>query len=109
MKCFYHKDRDAEGVCKACMKGLCGECLVEGSSGIACKNRCEEGVRKINTVVEASHQTLEITGNAYVRNTVFSVLAGVAFLQPQEVELSGYRIIAHSLRGRVEQVPSRSR
>ena len=38
MKCFYHNDRDAFGICKACGKGLCLECLEENIGGIFCKN-----------------------------------------------------------------------
>ena len=33
MKCYNHHDRDAFGVCKACGKGLCLECI-EKQDGI---------------------------------------------------------------------------
>jgi len=38
MKCYNHHDRDAFGVCKACGKGLCLECLKQVNGVILCKN-----------------------------------------------------------------------
>lgn len=29
MKCFYHSQADARGICKNCSKGLCEECAVD--------------------------------------------------------------------------------
>lgn len=42
MKCFYHQDRDAVGVCKSCERGVCSECAVDLGKGLACKDRCED-------------------------------------------------------------------
>ena len=39
MKCYNHHDRDAYGVCKACGKALCLECMsYDGDNIIYCKN-----------------------------------------------------------------------
>ena len=39
MKCYNHHDRDAYGVCKACGKALCLECMEhDRENGIYCKN-----------------------------------------------------------------------
>ena len=39
MKCYYHHDRDAFGVCRICGKGLCLECMSDKKGhGIYCKN-----------------------------------------------------------------------
>lgn len=42
MKCFYHQEKDAVGICRHCLKGICNECAVDFNDGIACKDRCEE-------------------------------------------------------------------
>ena len=44
MNCFQHADRSAVGVCRACGKALCRDCLVEVEGGIACRDTCEEQV-----------------------------------------------------------------
>ena len=35
MRCFYHPEREAVGLCKACSKGLCTSCAVDLGHGIA--------------------------------------------------------------------------
>jgi hypothetical protein len=42
MNCFNHPDVPAVGICKACQKGLCMECVVDLGHGIACKNHREK-------------------------------------------------------------------
>lgn len=29
MRCYYHHDVDAVGICKACSKGICPECSAD--------------------------------------------------------------------------------
>ena len=48
MNCYRHQENSAIGICKSCMKGLCPTCAVEVGNSLACKNSCEENVRKIN-------------------------------------------------------------
>ena len=52
MKCFYHRDKDAIGICKSCSRALCQECAAEFPKGIACKGRCEEDVRAVIELIE---------------------------------------------------------
>jgi hypothetical protein len=51
MKCFYHIERDAVGVCKSCQRGLCPDCAIDLGKGIACPDRCEDDVRQLNQLV----------------------------------------------------------
>ena len=46
MKCFYHNNQDAVGVCRHCLKGLCNDCAVDFVDGIACKNTCENKAKE---------------------------------------------------------------
>lgn len=79
MKCFYHHNRDAIGLCKSCARGLCPSCAADLSTALACIGRCEADVRVL----------LDINKNAlqYSRNfkrsrfvfPVFLIMAGVLF------------------------------
>lgn len=51
MKCFHHREADAVGLCKACNKGICGECAAEVGMGLACRDTCVEQVRLVNELV----------------------------------------------------------
>lgn len=44
MKCYYHHDRDAFGVCKVCGKGLCLECMATKTPEVKCKTKCGSGM-----------------------------------------------------------------
>ena len=80
MKCFYHPQTDAIGICKNCNKGLCQECAVDIGNGIACKARCEAEVRAINEIVSRNKTVYQKTSEAYARNATTYVLIGLAFL-----------------------------
>ena len=52
MLCFNHTSSQAIGMCKACQKGLCSECAVETSAGIACPGDCETRVVEVEEMNE---------------------------------------------------------
>jgi len=87
MKCFYHREADAVGSCKACSKGLCAACAVDVGMGLACREACEEQVRSLNQLIDrnirvspASEQVLGKHAGAYFAPGVFQILAGVVFV-----------------------------
>jgi hypothetical protein len=47
MRCFYHQDKEAVGLCKSCGKGVCLACAVDFSKGLACRGHCEDKVQSI--------------------------------------------------------------
>lgn len=48
MKCYYHHDRDAFGICSNCGKGLCLECMEESGNRIVCKgNDCKNKLNNL--------------------------------------------------------------
>jgi len=65
MKCYYHHDRDAVAICKACNRGLCAEYAVDVSPGTACRSRCEDEVAAINLAVERSKTGYQKTAKTY--------------------------------------------
>ena len=60
MKCFYHNDMDAVGICKSCKKGLCIDCAVDLGKGLACKNYCEEDVKRL---IDISQDNIQYVSN----------------------------------------------
>lgn len=52
MRCFYHHDREAIGTCKSCNKGICPDCAVDLTKGLACKDYCEEEVKEMIALID---------------------------------------------------------
>lgn len=38
MKCYYHEDKDAVGICTLCEKGICKDCAIEYNGKLYCKS-----------------------------------------------------------------------
>lgn len=81
MKCFYHPQSDAVGICKSCSKGLCRECAVDVGDGIACKDKCENRVKMTNELVAWNMATVKEgrIAEPYFRNAIIYVLFGLPF------------------------------
>jgi hypothetical protein len=52
MRCYYHRDREAVGLCKSCGKGLCEDCQADLGRGLACKGRCEDDVNELISLTQ---------------------------------------------------------
>lgn len=76
MNCFNHSERQAVGVCKACGKGLCPDCLVEVANSIACKNNCEKRVTVLNKLVDARVKIFSLVRLYYI----LALAAGLLFI-----------------------------
>jgi predicted Fe-S protein YdhL (DUF1289 family) len=79
VRCFYHPDAPAVGLCKYCQRGLCAECAAVIDEVLACKNRHEERVRSLERL--AAHNLLQAkrVGSGYMRNALFYGLVGCVF------------------------------
>jgi hypothetical protein len=68
VNCFYHQNEPAIGICKSCGKGVCRECAVDFTQGLACRGRCEDDVqtriRQINDYDKVLAQNREQTEQA---------------------------------------------
>lgn len=76
MNCFTHQSRVAVGVCKGCGRGLCPDCAVELTNGIACKGRCEERVEFINKVTDVNRDVLKVANRNMKASATFSLALG---------------------------------
>ena len=79
MKCFYHLQVDAIGVCKNCYRGLCKDCAQDIGDGIACPHRCEEAVKLLNQLTSRAQGSFAETVKVYRWTAWFLGLAGLAF------------------------------
>jgi hypothetical protein len=56
MKCFYHQEVDAVGICKNCQRGICPGCAAERDGGLACRHRCEVQVDQVTALIRRNIQ-----------------------------------------------------
>ena len=80
MKCFYHPDVDAVGICKNCNKGLCSGCVADLAGGLACKGTCEEQVALLNNLLQKSQLVHQRATSSYARATLIYGLLAAVFL-----------------------------
>lgn len=80
MKCFYHHDKDAVGVCRHCLKGICPDCAVDFKDGIACKNTCEEKAKATARLVSVNINAQKGLKTGRFMGPVFLSILGLIFL-----------------------------
>ncbi len=88
MKCFYHPETDAVAVCKNCQKGLCVDCAFDVGDGIACKNRCEEKVIVVNSLVARNVAAHQRAPRGYLVVVLMFGMLGILLLSIGLVNLS---------------------
>jgi hypothetical protein len=52
MRCYYHNEIEAVGICNAYNKGICSECAEDTGNGLACKDTCIDEVKAVNEIIE---------------------------------------------------------
>jgi len=77
MKCYYHPEQEAVGICKSCNKGICRECATDVTNGLACKGICEDEVKALNEITALSKKAFQKTGTAYSRGALIFLFLGV--------------------------------
>lgn len=80
MRCYYHPEQEAVGICKSCNKGICRECAIDIGNGIACKDTCEDEVKAINEITALSKKAFQKTGTAYSRGALVFLFLGISFV-----------------------------
>ena len=75
MVCYYHTDKPATGLCKYCQRGLCADCAALINDSLACKDRHEEQVRGMESLLVQARRA----GSNFMRNTIFYGGVGILF------------------------------
>ena len=96
MKCYYHQDREAVGLCKSCNKGLCCHCVADVGNGLACRDRCEEQVLIVNAITDYSARYIP-KASSMLRNQRLAWLGMGLFLSMAGAVYVGLGILANSL------------
>lgn len=82
MKCFYHPDQDAVGICFACNKGICKDCAIETHNGLVCNDTCEnrypDSLAKLDRLSEKLATAFTITALIYLLAGMILVIAGAS-------------------------------
>ncbi len=82
MKCYYHPQVDAVGICKHCHKGLCTECAVDVGGGLACQtsnNDCQAEVKFAVQSFAANKRRYLALGKAYSQWALLIAVPGLTF------------------------------
>jgi hypothetical protein len=77
MRCYYHQEVEAVGICKSCSRGLCADCAVEVGEGLACRDRCEQGVAELNALLKRGSASHQIARGVYLRSAILYMIVGV--------------------------------
>lgn len=80
MKCYYHQDVDAVGLCKACSKGVCAQCATDIGGGLACAATCITQVRSINSLIKSNTKAASLNRRATYLWPAFLVILGAVFI-----------------------------
>ena len=82
MKCFNHNDRDAFGICRACGKGLCLECLENSELGLICKNdtRCRHFTELNSYAYKIMQQQKKVNPWLYKIGLVIILICIITFI-----------------------------
>lgn len=79
MNCFYHSTSPAVGQCKYCQRGLCSDCSAVVDDVLACKNRHEDEVHKLEQLTARNLFQSKRVGSVYMRNAIFYGSVGIVF------------------------------
>lgn len=79
MRCFYHPEKEAVGICKSCQRGLCPECATDLGHGLACAGKHEQDVNTIKTIIDQSAKIYEVTPKTRNAAPLFYGFMGAVF------------------------------
>ncbi len=82
MRCFYHREKEAVGICKSCNRGICGDCASEIPDGIACLDRCESLAMELSALISRNSRFSANTrrgGIEYTAIGIFFIAFGLVF------------------------------
>ena len=79
MKCFYHPEQDAVGMCPQCGKAACRDCMKEVGGGILCKGCIAQRLQAVEADNKAVLQDRQVTIDRAKRRSRISNIVFVVF------------------------------
>lgn len=80
MKCFYHPEQDAVGMCPQCGKAACRDCMKEVGGGILCKGCIAQRLQAVQAESKAVQQDRQATIDRAQRRLRTARIVFIAFL-----------------------------
>jgi cation transport ATPase len=81
MKCFYHPEQDAVGMCPQCGKAACRDCMKEVGGGILCKGCIAQRLQGVQAESKAVQQDRQATIDGAQRKLkIAKIVFGVFFI-----------------------------
>ena len=80
MRCFNHPEIEALGICKSCNKGLCSSCATDLDHGLACRDKHEQSVESLNTMILRSSRVQTAATRISYIGPAFTAFMGLVFL-----------------------------
>lgn len=81
MVCLNHPDRDAAGICAACGKPLCEECLLKADGAVYCSEICHQrgiasGSRASEVIATGRKSDRQLRKRSFIILIILLLLAG---------------------------------
>jgi hypothetical protein len=81
MHCFNHRDVAAVGICRACSKGLCPECVNDLGHSISCRGSCEAKAQTLHSQVAQNSVVLRTQRrNRFFAPAMFMVMGAALMI-----------------------------
>jgi hypothetical protein len=64
VRCYNHSNHEAVGICKACGKGLCTDCVVDVGVGLSCRGEHEQRVVANDALISRASRVQDSAGKA---------------------------------------------
>jgi len=67
MHCFNHPRNDAVGICRACGKGICADCIVPTEHGLTCSPKCSDRSEAVDAMIDRNLKLSAPVGSMWQR------------------------------------------
>lgn len=79
MKCYYHPDKEAAAVCRACGRALCRACTADLDRAVVCRDRCEDDARNRLALLDMNARALQSMRLRSLLSPLFLTALGALF------------------------------
>lgn len=83
MNCYQHRDQQAIGLCKHCLKAVCDTCVRDTHTGLACSDACVVEVEALNHMQQRAKRLYSAGSGISLVATMgmlFNTFIGLVFL-----------------------------
>lgn len=76
MHCYRHAPSEALGICRACGRGVCAQCVRDLGPSLVCSDECEARVRRGDALIANSEASFRQVRRGSVVVVIFPLLLG---------------------------------